>query len=268
MPGWIKLPREIVLEPIYQTDKPFCDFAAYIDLLLLANHQSHALRWERRVLQVEDGDVITSLEKLAKRWNWGKPRVKRYLKVLESLQLAESKAYRKFTRIRLCKWRAYQRGQVTDVTANVTFDDTKSVPSAIQPRTDNVTTAYPINNEKNYKNEKNDKKDSGKNLNFLRAKKSYEELTEEEKLLAQEQARLYQQMLKSQIDFNKLCILVYGSQEDKEEYGFGDWQTLRKALGYCERDKLIYKVLHPLYYLWGLSRDKHFVEKMKSLNSA
>ena len=268
MSGWIKLPRDIVLEPVFQSDQPYCDRAAYIDLLLLANHQTHPLGVGRRILQVQEGEVITSLHKLSKRWNWSKFKVKKFLEMLTALHLANHHSYRTFTRIRLCKWGAYQNGQVTEITAisttvstrENTTDQTVKCHSAPTEQTN----SRPINNEKNYQNEKNDKKESqAKNLKFVRAKKSYEELSPEEKTLAVECARLYEETLKSKIDFNKLCILVYGSEEDKEPKGFGDWQTLRKALGCLSREKLTHKVLHPYYYIWSLSRQKDFVEKMR-----
>ncbi len=107
MPGWIKLPRDIVFEPVYMTDKPYCDIAAYHDLLLLASHQEHELQLGRRVIQVREGEVITSQEKLARRWNWSSPKVNRYLKCLHKMRLIEFQPLHSLTRIRLCKWATY-----------------------------------------------------------------------------------------------------------------------------------------------------------------
>jgi hypothetical protein len=181
------------------------------------------------------------------------------------------------TRITLCNWESYQTGSISERTASVGV----SVPQASDKRSADVRQASTYNKEKNDKNEK--KNTSAEILKFVRAKKGYEELTEEEKQIALECANFYEQALKSKmvrlvpkrqsepahhsIDFNKLCILVYGSVEDKEQYGFGDWQTLRKALGYLSREELTHKVLHPYYYIWSLSRQKDFVEKMKKLTS-
>ncbi|OGC77424.1 MAG: hypothetical protein A2Z27_02085 [candidate division Zixibacteria bacterium RBG_16_50_21] len=266
MQGWIKLPRELVLEPIFDTDQPYCQIAAYLDLLLLASHLPHQLKFGSRCLQVAEGEIITSLERLARRWNWTKNRVKRYLLVLQGMRLVDFQTQRFLTRVRLCKWPAYQRGQVVDLTAVVPLPVPQSAPKTQRARTEHVTAAPTINNDKKDVNDENEKKNSeSQNLNFVRAKKSYEELTEAEKELAQECARFYEQTFNSEIDFNKLAILVYGSEEDKQVCGFGDWQTLRKALGCLSREQLTYKVLHLYYYIWGLSREKEYVEKMKKL---
>jgi hypothetical protein len=38
-------------------------------------------------------------------------------------------------------------------------------------------------------------------------------------------------------------------------------------LGYLSREELTHKVLHPYYYIWSLSRQRDFVEKMKKMTS-
>ena len=259
MPGWIKLPRDIVKHAIWQKEEPFCLKAAFIDLMLLANFETHTFFFNDQGVTVKAGEIITSQEKLAARWNWNTTKVRRFLRKLKSVREIDYQTNPVMTRITLCKWGSYQEG----VLSEKTMDLRGSVPQASERRSTGVVQASTYNNDKN---EKNDKKESqAKNLKFVRAKKNYEELGPEEKTLAEECARLYEETLKSKIDFNKLCILVYGSEEDIEPKGFGDWQTLRKALGCLSKEELTYKVLHPYYYIWSLSRQKDYVEKIKKL---
>jgi hypothetical protein len=262
MPGWIKLPRDIVKHAIWQKEEPFCWKAAFIDLMLLANFETHTFFFNDQGVTVKAGEIITSQEKLSARWNWNTPKVRRFLRKLKSVREIDYQTNPVMTRITLCNWGSYQEG----VLSEKTIDLRGSVPQALERRSTGVVQASTYNNDKN---EKNDKKESQvKNLKFVRAKKGYEELSQEEKTLSEESARLYEETLKSKIDFNKLCILVYGSEEDIEPKGFGDWQTLRKALGCLSKEELTHKVLHPYYYIWSLSRQKDYVEKMKQLTGS
>lgn len=265
MPGWIKLPRDIVKHALWQKDEPFCWKAAFIDLMLMANFEAHTFFFNDQGVTVKAGEIVTSQEKLAARWNWSTTKVRRFLRKLKSVGEIDYQANPVMTRITLCRWGSYQEG----VMAEKTIDVRESVPQASERHSTGVLQASTYNN---YKNEKNDKKESqAKNLEFVRAKKSYEELTEAEKESALECAKFYEQTLKSKIDFNKLCILVYGTEDgstsltlkDKEELGFRDWQILLKALRCLSREKLTYKVLHPYYYIWSLSRQKGYVDKIK-----
>jgi len=253
VPGWIKLPRDIVKHSIWQKEEPFCWKAAFIDLMLLANFEAHPYFFNEQEFLVNPGEIITSQEKLALRWKWSRGRVYRFLEKLKDIGEIDYQADMVSTRITLSKWKTYQLGELTDER------QVRQVADRRQTAGRQVADTY--NNDKN---EKNDKKESQvKNLKFVRAKKTYEELTEAERELALECAKFYEQRLKSKIDFNKLCILIYGSEEDKEEHGFGDWQTLRRALGCLSKEELTHKVLHPYYYIWSLSRQKEYVEKIK-----
>jgi len=251
------LPRDMVKHAVWQKPEPFCWKAALVDLMLMANFETHTFFFNDQGVTVKAGEIITSQEQLARRWNWNTTKVRRFLKKLKNVGEINYQANPVMTRITLCNWEGYQAGSVPEITTSVGV----SLPQASGRRSTSVGQASTYNNDKN---EKNDKKE-GENLKFVRAKKGYEELTEEEKKLALECAKFYEQMLKGKIDINKLCILVYGSEEDQQEFGFRDWPTLLKALGCLSREELTYKVLHPYFYIWSLSRQKDFVERMKKL---
>lgn len=66
--GWIKLHRKIQQNFLWD-EKPFSKAQAWIDMLLIANH--------------EDGKVYRSQRWLAKRWGWSHTKVRRFLNKLE-----------------------------------------------------------------------------------------------------------------------------------------------------------------------------------------
>ncbi|OGC76175.1 MAG: hypothetical protein A2Z27_05775 [candidate division Zixibacteria bacterium RBG_16_50_21] len=263
MQGWIKLPREITKEGLWDNGESHCCKCAFIDLMLLASHRRREIVFDNQPIQLEEGEIISSQRGLGERWGWSHSKVNRYLKALQAVGLVQYQANSKMTRIRLCKWKSYQIGQVPQRTAVRTADE----PQTKNRRKTDEKQTRTYNNDKNVYKEKNDKKKEPDfhNLEFIKAKKPENELTPEERIIFSECQALYQQMFKTVFDYNKLATLVYGSAEDTEEYGFGDWQTLRKALGYLSNQRLTYKVLHPHYYLWGKSRDRDFVEKMKKM---
>ncbi len=260
MQGWIRLPRIIQKRSFWRSNRPFDTRSAFVYLLLSAAHEKHDINFDNGYLTVEEGEIITSLKQLSREWKWSVTKVYNFLDAMHKAGELEYHTTNKMTRIRISRWSDYQWGQPHDRPM-----DKKDGKNQKQIKDNSEVNQKEIYNKVNHVN--NDNKKEENILKFVKSKKGYEELSEEEKELAGECAKFYEQMLKSQIDFNKLAILVYGSVEDRQEYGLGDWQTLRKTLGYLSREKLTHKVLHPYYYIWGLSRQKDFVEKMKRLTS-
>jgi hypothetical protein len=262
MRGWIRLPRVIQRKSFWKSNRPYDTRSAFIYLLLTAAHEKHDINFDNDYMIVDEGEIITSLKQLAQEWGWSLGKVTKYLQGLSKAGEIQFKSTTKMTRIKILTWNDYQWDKPTE-------------SQTVEPGTQNqneikMKTEWKQNETYNNVNQVNNdnKKEDAQILKFVRAKKGYDELTEEEKQIALECANFYEQMLKSKIDFNKLCILVYGSEEDKQTYGFGDWQTLRKALGYLSKQELTHKVLHPYYYIWSLSRQKDFVEKMRKLTGS
>jgi DNA replication protein DnaD len=82
--GWIKLYRSVTENWVFDNDEPKCSCMAWIDLLLMANHENHKIRIHGEVLEIRKGQKMTSLRKLADRWNWSVHRVDRFLLDLQS----------------------------------------------------------------------------------------------------------------------------------------------------------------------------------------
>ena len=83
MEGWISIYRQIVNHWIWKSNEPFDKRSAWIDLLLMVNHQKEKIEFDKEFMEVERGQRITSLEKLAKRWKWSRHKVSDYLNQLE-----------------------------------------------------------------------------------------------------------------------------------------------------------------------------------------
>ena len=84
MEGWISLYRQIVDNWIWKSNEPFDKRSAWIDLLLMVNHKTEKIEFNGRIIEIERGQRITSIEKLATRWKWSRHKVSNFLNQLES----------------------------------------------------------------------------------------------------------------------------------------------------------------------------------------
>lgn len=81
--GWISLHRQIQEHWIWKSKEVFDKRSAWIDLLLMVNHQKETILFDGSKLVIERGQHITSLEKLANRWGWSRHKVSDFLNRLE-----------------------------------------------------------------------------------------------------------------------------------------------------------------------------------------
>ena len=75
MEGWVKLHRKIQDHWLWQ-DKPFDKRSAWIDMLLMANHDDNKFLLGNVLVEVQRGSFITSELKLMERWGWSKTKVR------------------------------------------------------------------------------------------------------------------------------------------------------------------------------------------------
>jgi DNA replication protein DnaD len=113
MQGWIKLHRKIAENPIWQ-DKPFSRGQAWVDLLLMANHDDNSFLFNGKLIEVEKGSFITSEHKLMDRWGWSKSKLRYFLFTLESQQMIVKITDRKKTTLTICKYCDYQLSETTE----------------------------------------------------------------------------------------------------------------------------------------------------------
>lgn len=76
--------RKILDCALFDGNEPSDRKSAWIDLLLLANHNDKRIIFNGQPTIVKAGQRITSIRKLASMWNWSKDRTERFLDLLES----------------------------------------------------------------------------------------------------------------------------------------------------------------------------------------
>lgn len=105
--GWISINREIQDHWVYD-DKPFNRLAAWVDLLLLANHKENKFVLGNELITVERGSFVTSELKLMERWGWSNTKVRSFLKLLENDNMIIKKTDSKKSTITIVNYGVYQ----------------------------------------------------------------------------------------------------------------------------------------------------------------
>lgn len=113
--GWIKLDRRILENPLW-SDKPFARGQAWVDLLLLANHDTKEFLQNGRIVKGERGNVYRSVSWLALRWGWSRKKTRGFLEELQSAKMCSVLATTQGTTITIEKYTIYQGGGTTEGT--------------------------------------------------------------------------------------------------------------------------------------------------------
>src|SRR5689334_5778402 len=88
--GWIKLHRSIFESEIYFCER-FTKSAAWIDMILLANHSPKTLFLRGVEVVVNRGEMAFSIRTLSERWKWNERSVTRFLNWLEKIEMIQCK---------------------------------------------------------------------------------------------------------------------------------------------------------------------------------
>jgi DNA replication protein DnaD len=86
----------------------FSKAEAWIDLLLMMNHEDNKVLLGNQFILVKRGSRITSVKQLCKRWGWSNTKVASYLTLLESDEMIVKKSDTKKTLITVVNWDLYQ----------------------------------------------------------------------------------------------------------------------------------------------------------------
>ena len=142
--GWIKLHRKIQDCELWLDNQPFDRRSAWIDLLLLANHEDVEMLFDYEPITVSTGQYLTSIRQLSARWSWSKDRVLKFMRALEKLKMIHRDSNNKRTLITIENYALYQNCQDTDKDTDKDTGRTQS--------------GHRVATNKNEKNEKNEKK--------------------------------------------------------------------------------------------------------------
>lgn len=111
MSGFIKLYRTIQDSFVWE-EKPFAYGQAWIDLIMMANHENKKFLLGSQMIEAKRGEVITSQDKLCKRWGWGNTRLRSFLKLLQNEKMIMLSVTQKQTAIEIVNYDVYQITQI------------------------------------------------------------------------------------------------------------------------------------------------------------
>jgi hypothetical protein len=105
MAGWIKIHREIIDHWLWSDDRKF---KWWIDLLLMANYESNKMLIGNNLIECNRGQLIRSLDGLARRWMVTKKTVRTFLMLLQKDAMIKIENVKFCTRITICNYDKYQ----------------------------------------------------------------------------------------------------------------------------------------------------------------
>jgi len=140
--GWIKLHRKIQEHWLFPQERAFTDYEAWIDLLMLVNHEDKQIRIGNEIIDVKRGQRITSIRQLCQRWKWSNTKVSNFLNLLKEENMIDVKSDTKKTVITIVNYEVYQGVDDIKATQELHYSDTQKT----QKHTNN-----------NYKKKKNEK---------------------------------------------------------------------------------------------------------------
>lgn len=123
--GWICIHRKIQ-DNIIWNDKPFNRGAAWIDLLMSANHEDKKIIFNGSVIEVKRGEKITSLRKLSERWGWSITKTKKFLNLLSDEKMINYKSDSKKTVYSIVNYEVYQDNENTKSNTEITLKENKN----------------------------------------------------------------------------------------------------------------------------------------------
>ena len=138
--GWISIHRKIQQSDIWLDKEPFDKRSAWIDLIMMANHEDKQILFNGKFIEVKRGEKITSLKQLSERWRWSRSKVRRFLNLLESGSMIELKVKQRYTSYKVVNYNVYQ---------NKDIDKRNEVETKTKRRRNEVETKSNTNNNIN-----------------------------------------------------------------------------------------------------------------------
>lgn len=112
--GYILLSRSLQDNWIWNDVEPFDHRSAWVDLIMMANHEDRKIGDHGSYRTIRRGQLKTSIDKLQVRWRWSEGKVKRFLNNLirDGMVLTDSST--RGTIITLVNYGVYQDSQRTN----------------------------------------------------------------------------------------------------------------------------------------------------------
>ena len=121
--GWIRLYRSLLDSDLWLKE-PFTRGQAWVDLIGLANYADTERIYKGQPQIVRRGQLAVSEIWLAKRWQWSRGRVRRYIDLLETFKMVSVKRTQNGTTLTIENYEKYQSQRPGRGTANSTTGGT------------------------------------------------------------------------------------------------------------------------------------------------
>ena len=109
MEGFITLNRKLFASDLWTKEK-FTKGQAWVDLIFMANYAPSKSISGVRNIDIDRGQILTSILSLSNRWKWSLNKVSNLLKFLEETKAIRKQTENKFTIITICNYDIYQLG--------------------------------------------------------------------------------------------------------------------------------------------------------------
>lgn len=126
MEGWVKIHRKFMDSAGYFSE-PFCRNMAWVDLLLLCNHDDNFFRVRGIKIDVKRGECGHSESTLAERWGWSRGKVRRFIIDLQKEGRIVQQKSSVINLISIIKYNEYQADGTTNRTTKRTTDGQQTV---------------------------------------------------------------------------------------------------------------------------------------------
>lgn len=146
--GWISVHRQLQDHWLWK-DKPFSRGQAWLDILLLVNHEDNKTLLGNELIEVKRGERITSEYILGERWGWSRTKVRNFLELLEKENMIKNiKEGKKRTRLRVCNYNDYQLSKNYERTTEELDENYEGTTEELGENLNN--------NDNNYNNDNNE----------------------------------------------------------------------------------------------------------------
>lgn len=105
--GFVALYRSIKNHWVWKASGKKSKFEAWVDLLLLANHDPNKEPVGYDLIELGRGQILTSQDKLSKEWRWDRSAVRGFLHQLHTDRMIDINVTNKFTIITICNYWIY-----------------------------------------------------------------------------------------------------------------------------------------------------------------
>ncbi|EGQ3902553.1 hypothetical protein GH126_05040 [Staphylococcus pseudintermedius] len=163
MTGWISLHRSIENHWLYQEDRVFSKFEAWLHLLLVANHKDNKVTIGNQLVEVKRGQKLTSVLTLSDLWVWSRTKTNSFLELLKKDNMIDIKKTSKYTLITIVNYDFYQSDEGRKKHQIEHQKDIKKTSTEHQKDIKKTSTEHQKDTNNNDNNVNNENKDNNDN---------------------------------------------------------------------------------------------------------